>query len=129
MGCRTYKLWSPPPRSARGQGDTEWRSQRQRQLGKRGKGEPVMSSRAECLDAFLVLLSAVPHVRVPAITWVPGGKPMHEKIANRLGKDGGGRNRLAARIAVHQGLVGITDLRQRQAIDENPVGAAQGGAE
>src|SRR3954471_6748601 len=79
---------------------------------------------AERLEALVVLFGTVAHVGVPAIPRMASRQPVHQPIANGLGEYGGGGDGLAARIAVDQGIMGVSDLGQRQAVDDDAVGVA-----
>ena len=68
-----------------------------------------------------MLLGAVADVGVPAVAGVARGQPLHQAVAHGLGQDGGGGDGLAARVAVDQRLVGVADLGQREAVDEDAV--------
>ena len=74
-----------------------------------------------------MLLGAIPDVGVPAVAWVARREALHEQIADGLGEDGRGGDGLAAGIAVHQRVVRVADLGERQAVDQDAMrGVARG---
>ncbi len=75
------------------------------------EGETVVTGGTERLQALLVLLGSVADVGVPSIAGVPGSQAVHEEIAHGLGQDGSRRNRLAARVTIHQRFVRVADFR------------------
>ena len=70
-------------------------------------------------DALLMLLGAVSHVGFPAIDRMAQRQAAHELIADLLGDDAGSGYGDAVCIPIHQCFVGVAELREWQAIDED----------
>src|SRR5690348_2637324 len=87
----------------------------QDELRQRLEGEAVVARGPVELETRVVLLGAVAHVGLPAIARVARGQPLHEAIAHGLRDDRGRRDRLAAGVAIDQGIVRVTHLGQGQA--------------
>src|SRR5262245_28577178 len=78
-----------------------------------------MARGTEPLNCVEMLGCRVSFVGFPAIAGMPHGQPVHEVVAQHFGDDRGCRDRMAARVSVHDGLVLAAQLGTRQAIDEN----------
>jgi len=91
----------------------------QTHLGEGGEGEAVVAAGSVVPQSLLMFLGAVPHVGFPAIQRMAEGEAAHELIADLLGDDAGGGDGNTVRVPVHQGLMGVTQLRKRDPIDEN----------
>ena len=91
-----------------------WESQSQGQLRERGKGETVMFGGAVEPEPFLVLLGAIADIRVPAVSGMTNGQPMHQPVPGGLGQNCGGGDGVTAGITIDQSLVGVATFRQRQ---------------
>jgi hypothetical protein len=70
-------------------------------------------------DALLMFLGAVSHVGFPAIDRMAQRQAAHELIADLLGDDAGSGDGDAVCVPIHQCFVGVAELRERQAIDED----------
>lgn len=82
----------------------------------------VQGARAELGEGFEVLGRAVSFVTGESIVWVLPVEVLHELVAGDLGEDTGGGDAEAEGVAVDDGGVGETEVRDRQAIDEDGVG-------
>jgi len=79
----------------------------------------VVPGDALAAHGFVVLVSAVTHVGVPAITGMAPGQPGHQLVANLLGHHTRRGNRGAPCIAVHQCLVRIANLGKREPVHQH----------
>src|SRR3989441_4280283 len=78
-----------------------------------------MPGGTEALNGVEVLRRGVAFVRFPEMAGVPRGQPVHEVIAQDLGDDRRGGDRVAAGITIHDGFVLAPQLGTRQPIDEH----------